>query len=176
MVVSNLAGSALSSNAVLTVLAPPSIISQPTNQTVYVGGTASFGVTASGTPPLSYHWSLNQSNLLGATNVTLVLTNVRPNLAGNYAVLVANAVSSTLSSNAVLTVNLPPALGVTQSGGFILMFWPISAQGFVLEVSPSLSPANWVPVSSPPIQIGDEYLESIQITGTNQFYRLQFTE
>ena len=60
VVVSNPAGSALSSNATLTVLAPPAIISQPTNQMVYIGSTASFGVTASGTPPLSYQWSLNQ--------------------------------------------------------------------------------------------------------------------
>jgi hypothetical protein len=176
VVVSNLAGSVLSSNATLTVLAPPSIITQPTNQTAYVGGTASFGVTASGTPPLSYQWSLNQSNLLGATNITLVLTNVQPNQAGNYAVLVANSVSYILSSNAVLMVNSPPVLGVTQSGSYILMFWMVGSPGFVLETSSSLSPANWVPVPNPPIQIGSEYLESIQMTGTNQFFRLQLGE
>ncbi len=88
---------------------------------------------------------------------------------------VINPVNSILSSNAVLAVNPPPALGVTQSGGFVLMFWPISDSGFVLETSSSLSPANWVPVPNPPIQLGNEYLESIQMTGTNQFYRLRFT-
>ena len=33
---------------------PPAIITQPTNQTVTVGGIATFNVTASGTPPLRY--------------------------------------------------------------------------------------------------------------------------
>ena len=36
--------------------AAPQIITQPTNQTVFVGQTASFSVLASGTPPLSYQW------------------------------------------------------------------------------------------------------------------------
>ncbi|HKW28175.1 MAG TPA: immunoglobulin domain-containing protein, partial [Verrucomicrobiae bacterium] len=173
VVVSNLAGSARSSNATLTVLAPVTIITQPTNQTVYVGSTASFGVNASGALPFGYQWNFNQTNIANATNATLVLTNAQLNQAGNYAVLVTNVVNSILSSNAVLTVNPPPVLGVTQSGGFVLMFWPVSAPGFVLETSSSLSPANWSPVPNPPIQIGGEYLQSIQMTGTNQFYRLQ---
>jgi len=55
------------------------------------------------------------------------------------------------------------------------MFWPVSAPGFVLESTFTLAPADWVPVPNPPIQIGSEYLESVQMTGTNQFYRLRFT-
>jgi subtilase family serine protease len=175
VVVSNLVGSTLSSNATLTVLAPPTIITQPTNLMVYVGGTASFSVTAIGTPPLSYQWNFNTTNIANATNAILVLTNVQLNQAGAYAVLVSNLVNSILSSNAVLTVNPPPTLGVAPSGNFLLMFWPVSAPGFVLEASPSLSPANWVPVPNPPIQIGSEYLESIEISGSNCFYRLRFS-
>ena len=38
---------------------PPVIIIQPTNQMAGVGETASFSVTAGGTPPLSYQWSFN---------------------------------------------------------------------------------------------------------------------
>ena len=176
VVVSNLANAVLSSNATLTVLIPAAIITQPTNQTVYVGSTASFSITASGTLPLSYKWNFNQTNLLaGKTNLSLVLTNVQLNQAGSYAVMVSNLVNSVPSSNAVLTVNSPPALGTAQSGGFLLMFWPANAPGFVLESTFSLALADWVPVSNPPIQIGSEYLESIQMTGTNQFYRLRFT-
>jgi hypothetical protein len=168
--------SVLSSNATLTVLAPPAITTQPTNQNVYVGANASFSVTAIGSPPLSYQWNFNQTNIIASvTNATLLLTNVQPNQAGNYTVLVANPVNSILSSNAVLTVNPLPALGVTQSGSFLLIFWPVSAPGFVLKTSPSLSPANWIQVSNPPIQIGSEYLESIEMSGSNCFYRLQLS-
>ncbi len=172
VVVSNLADAVLSSNAILTVLTPPTITAQPTNQTVYVGNTASFSVAASGTPPLNYQWNFNTTNLMGATNATLTLTNVQPNQAGDYAVLVANSIDSVLSSNAVLTVNPLPALGVVPSGNSLLIFWPTSTPGFVLEVSPSLAPADWIPVPDSPVQLGGIYLESIQMTNSISFYRL----
>jgi len=84
----------------------PLITSQPTNQTVAAGGTANFSVTAGGATPLSYQWNFNGTNILGATNTTLTLTNVQFNQAGNYAVLVTNSYGSVLSSNAMLTVTL----------------------------------------------------------------------
>jgi uncharacterized delta-60 repeat protein len=107
VLVTNICGSALSSNAILTVATAPYIITQPTNQTVTAGGTANFNVTAGGTPPLSYQWNFNGANIAGATNASLTLTNVQFYQAGNYAVLVTNLYGSVLSSNAVLTVNLP---------------------------------------------------------------------
>ena len=122
VLVSNLISSVLSSNATLTVQTPAAITTQPTNQTVYIGGTANFGVTASGTLSLSYQWNFNQTNIVNATNATLVLTSVQLNQAGNYTVLVSNPVNSILSSNAVLTIIPPPVLGATQSGNFLLMF------------------------------------------------------
>ena len=87
--------------------AAPAIISQPTNQTVNAGDTTIFSVTANGAVPLSYQWSLNTTNLPGATNATLTLTNVQPIQAGNYTVLVTNLLGMATSSNAVLTVNIP---------------------------------------------------------------------
>ena len=87
-------------------LSAPVITSQPTNQTVTVGGTSTFSITASGAAPLSYQWNFNGTNLSGATNTSLTLTNVQWNQAGNYAVLVTNLYGSILSSNAVLTVTL----------------------------------------------------------------------
>ena len=74
-----------------------------------MGGTANFSVTASGALPLSYSWNFNGTNIAGATNTSLTLTNVQLNQAGNYAVLVTNVYGSVLSSNAILTVNLPPS-------------------------------------------------------------------
>ena len=112
VLVTNAFGSILSSNAVLTVVAlPPTILVQPTNQTVFVNGTATFGVTATGSLPLSYQWNFNGTNLNWATNSSLTLTNVQLNQAGNYAVQVVNAFGSTNSTDAVLTVvALPPTI------------------------------------------------------------------
>ncbi len=115
VMVTNLLGSMTSSNAVLTVLAiPPAIVSQPTNQTIYVGDTASFSVMANGALPLSYQWNFNGANIIGETNTTLTLTNVQVSQAGNYTVLVSNFYGTILSSNAVLTVLVVPPAIVSQ--------------------------------------------------------------
>ncbi|MGP8055077.1 MAG: FG-GAP-like repeat-containing protein, partial [Limisphaerales bacterium] len=248
----------------------PVITLQPTNQTVAVGGAASFSVTASGTLPLSYQWNFNGTNIAEATSTTLSLTNVQAGQAGIYAVLVANQYGSVLSSNAALAitpdhfawnqipsprfVNTPfpvviqaqdmtnglftnfnstailgttngvavtppvsgnfvqgvwtgsmtiaqtasnlvlraddglghfglaspinvinlPNLGMLRSGNIALFMWPVGYSGFVLETSGSLSPPVWMLVPYKPIQIGDQYLLPLDMTGTNGFYRLQF--
>jgi len=112
VLLTNAFGSTTSSSAILTVYGlPPAIISQPTNQTVEGGSTATFAVVAGGTHPLSYQWSCNGTHLTGATNASLVLTNVQRSQAGTYAVLVTNAFGSTTSSSAILTVyGLLPAI------------------------------------------------------------------
>ncbi len=122
VMVTNALGSALSSNALLTVFGvPPLIASQPTNKTVVVGNIAVFGVTASGSPVFNYQWKFQGTNLTGATNASLSLTNVQFSQAGNYSVQVTNAFGSVLSSNAVLTViGLPPAI-VTQPTNLIAL-------------------------------------------------------
>jgi len=104
VLVTNAFGSILSSNASLTVLTPPVILVQPTNQIVVAGGTAVFSIEAGGTAPLSYQWSFNGANIGGATNTSLTLSSVQLIQAGTYAVLVTNLFGSILSSNAALTV------------------------------------------------------------------------
>jgi hypothetical protein len=227
-------------------------------------------VTANGTEPLSYQWNFNGTNIDGAANTTLTLTNVQASQAGNYAVLVTNAYGSVLSSNAMLTVtvdhftwnpipslrfvNTPfavtiqaqdltnglftnftgtailgttngiainppvssnfvqgvwtgsvtiaqpasnlvlqaddglghfglanpinvislPQLGMLRSNSVAYFMWPVGYSGFVLETSYNLSPGTWIVVPYAPIQIGDQYLLPLSMTGTNGFYRLRF--
>ena len=57
-----------------------------------------------GTSPLSYQWKFNNTNILNATNDTLVFNSVQASNTGLYSVSVTNAFGSTNSSNAVLTV------------------------------------------------------------------------
>jgi hypothetical protein len=249
---------------------PPSITTQPNNQTVNAGTTATLVVSATGTQPLNYQWNFNGTNIAGATNTSLILTNVQIGQAGNYTVLVTNLFGSVLSSNAILVVTLDhfawnpipsprfvntpfsvviraqdltnglftnftgtaildstngvavtppvsgnfvqgvwtgavmisqttsnlvlrandglghfglanpinvislPRLGMLRSGNIALYMWPVGYSGFVLETSGSLSPATWVVVPYSPIQIGDQYLLPLDMTGTNGFYRLWF--
>src|ERR1041385_6386712 len=107
VVITNSWGTATSAMASLTVLIPPSVTTQPQDQAVVVGQSASFSVEASGTTPLSYRWRLNGSAISGATNATLALSNVQSNQAGSYSVVVSNAAGSVTSSVATLTVNVP---------------------------------------------------------------------
>ncbi|MDD5139086.1 MAG: FG-GAP-like repeat-containing protein [Verrucomicrobiales bacterium] len=106
----------------------PSITSQPTNQTVTVGGVANFNVTATGTAPLIYQWKFNGTNIIGATNDTLTLSNVQLADAGIYSVQVENAVDSALSSNAVLTVAVPSC---TSAPSGLVSWW--RAEGNALD-------------------------------------------
>ena len=117
VVVTNSAGTATSNNATLTVNAgsvAPSITSQPANQTVTAGQTASFSVTASGTAPLTYQWKKNGTTITGATasSYTTPATTTADN-GSTFSVVVTNSTSSATSNNATLTVtaaNVAPAI------------------------------------------------------------------
>jgi hypothetical protein len=73
-------------------------------------------VVAIGSGPLTYQWILNGGKLLGATNSALVVTNIHPSQAGNYAVKVTSPYGSITSSNAVVMVNTLNVLIYTYSG------------------------------------------------------------
>ena len=55
----------------------PIVQEQPMSQNSYFGWDVSLSVDAVGAPPLSYQWIFNGTNISGATNASLVLTNVR---------------------------------------------------------------------------------------------------
>jgi hypothetical protein len=84
----------------------PQIWSQPLPnfQKVAEGSTVNISATAIGTPPLFYQWQQNGTNLPGATNATLTLSNVILAQSGTYALTVSNAINVTTSSNATLQV------------------------------------------------------------------------
>ncbi len=83
---------------------PPAITSQSPNQTATNGASVAFSVSASGTPPLSYQWQFNGTNLPGAVSSNLTLTGVTFAQAGFYAAVVTNAAGSTLSDTVALSV------------------------------------------------------------------------
>ena len=114
-VVTNPYGTATSQIAIITVQSPPSIfdLGQPQPQTVIQGNTATFNVSATGDLPFTYQWRLNGTNIPGATANPLVLTGVQTNQAGQYSVVVSNPFGSATSSNALLTVRVPPFI-ITQ--------------------------------------------------------------
>ena len=116
----------------------PFIVTQPTNQAVALGSTATFTVVAGGTAPLSYRWRFNGTNIAGATNTTLAFVNVQPTNAGTYSVMVTNAYGSVTSSNAVLTVLTQPPSIITQPTNLTMTLTSNATFNVVAAGSPQL--------------------------------------
>ena len=81
--------------------AGPVLTQQPANVTASYGGTATFSVSATGTPPLGYTWYDQNNNVVG-TNSSLVINNATQD--NSYYATVANSYGSTTSAPAMLTV------------------------------------------------------------------------
>jgi sugar lactone lactonase YvrE len=99
---------------------PPVITMQPQSQTVAVGSSVQFTVTAGGVPAPTFQWYVNGSLFRGATTNTLSFSNARNSDTGEYTVVVTNAMGSVTSAKATLTVNAanpPPATSTSGGGG-----------------------------------------------------------
>lgn len=88
----------------------PTITTQPANQTVTAGQTATFTVAAGGTAPLSYQWQENGANIVGAisANYTTPATTTADNSL-TFRAVVSNTAGTVTSAAATLTVNSAPA-------------------------------------------------------------------
>ncbi len=93
------------SSSIVKSAAAPSITTQPSNQAVSVGLTATFSVAASGTTPLTYQWQKGTTPIAGATaaSYTTAATTSSDN-GSQFEVVVSNSVGSITSNAATLTV------------------------------------------------------------------------
>ncbi len=102
-------------------LATPSV--SPTNA-VYAGNELTFSVFAAGPPPPNYYqWITNGVPIPGATNATLVLSNVVVSQSGSYAVMAGNSAGT----------NTSPAVSVT--------VYPAHAPIFTMQPTPAAAQA-----------------------------------
>ncbi|MCX6552400.1 MAG: hypothetical protein NTY02_15585, partial [Acidobacteria bacterium] len=127
---------------------PNPTISDPANQTVAVGRTATFTVTPGGTPAPTVQWQVspgggtawtdltNSAPHSGVTTPTLTVTNVTAGLNGNrYRARATNSAGTATSNAATLTVGtaLPPGapsgLTASASGSNVSLAWTAPATG-----------------------------------------------
>jgi len=85
----------------------PTIISNPSAQSVVQGSKVIFSVTATGSATLSYQWYKNNLAISGATLSSYSINSTSQSDAGNYSVMVSNYAGSVNSSIATLTVSNP---------------------------------------------------------------------
>jgi len=85
--------------------AAPSITAQPADQTVIIGRTATFTVTAAGTAPLTFQWQKGGAPIAGATASSYTSPAAAQTDDGStFLVVVSNAVGSMTSAAAKLKV------------------------------------------------------------------------
>jgi len=84
----------------------PFLAERPLSRTVVMRTGTCFRVQATGTLPLHYQWQHNGVDITGANGHRLFLTNLQPQQAGEYRVVVSNAYGQVASESA--TLNLVP--------------------------------------------------------------------
>ncbi len=95
--------------------AAPVVTTPPVAQTVTVGGSVTFSVTASGSPAPTYQWRKDGVAISGATSASYTIAHPTTADAGSYDVVVTNGSGSVTSAAAMLTVN-PGSGSVALSG------------------------------------------------------------
>ncbi len=99
----------------LTVNTAPVVTTNPANQSVSAGDTATFTAADSGTPSPNVQWQVSTdggvtfTNVAGATSVTLTVSGTTIAMSGyEYQAVFTNSCGSATSTSATLTVNNPP--------------------------------------------------------------------
>lgn len=118
---------------------PPTITAQPQSRTDLAGTTAKFSVSVSGTPPFSYQWRKNTTNLADANNIvgsstpTLSIANVSSTDTATYDVVVTGVGSATSD---------PATLSLLVYSNNLILYEPFAYDNIGSPVT-SNTPANW---------------------------------
>ncbi len=116
VVISNYASKVTSGKAVVIPVVAPVITTQPLGKGLALGSNYTLSAAASG-PYLHYFWSRigtnSLTNAVGGDTNKLTISGAQYTNAGTYTVLVSNLTGSVTSSNANISVQVPPAI-VTQ--------------------------------------------------------------
>lgn len=128
----------------------PTITVHPQSQWGIIDSNATFTVSASGLPAPFYQWRFNATNIAGATNASLFLSNLQGTNLGQYSVLVTNIAGAQTSSNALLSLVAgdPPTV---QLAGVLDGFLQLDCSGqigasYALETSTNL--VDWTTVTN----------------------------
>ena len=138
LIASNIAG-AVTNCMTLTVATNnvPPTITGPTDQIAIQGSNATFTINVSGLPTPTIQWRENGTNITGATGSSLILTNVQYAHDGFlYSAVASNSAGTATSSNATLTVYVPPSISAQPQSIVVT-----SGQSAAFSVSASGVPA-----------------------------------
>ncbi|MEK7781905.1 MAG: hypothetical protein AAB370_10445, partial [Verrucomicrobiota bacterium] len=104
-------------NLALSHQAGVPLVGTTLTRSTMLGQTAYLVANGQSSGAAQYQWQLNGQNLLGATNAALILPNLNWTNAGNYQVIISNALGVKVGSPAALTVVRTPLVFET-NGNF----------------------------------------------------------
>ncbi len=105
VVVTDTNGSITSNEVTVTVYQNINITKQPTDFTVVEGTAKSLTVEVEGEGTLSYQWYKNDAVLTGKTDATLAFSSIAMSDAGEYKVMIADAIGTVTSNTVTVTVH-----------------------------------------------------------------------
>jgi N-acetylneuraminic acid mutarotase len=159
--------SATNSRPSYRVVPAPVFTVQPTNTTASTGGTAVFTAIVSGTPPFSYQWTFNGTNIAGATNISLTITNVSSANVGTYALTIINGAHTVTSAAATLTTV------DSEKVAFLILIGSLGADYSLQSASVLGGDTDWTTLTNITLTSAvSTYIDLSSATNPQQFYRL----
>lgn len=161
----------------------PIIVAQPTNQHVGPCTGAQFVVAPTGTPPFSFQWRKNGSEIPGATNAVLSLTSPSETDQGSYEVVVTGDFGAEVSTSASLVIEPPsrnpPVMFLNSDTGeeasYRFSFAIAGTCGQTVVVESSTNLVDWYPVQTN--RLGNGPLNySQKRTAYSRFFRTRLLE
>lgn len=139
-VFTNGSGSDTSAAATLTVYFGPTVATNPTNQTVNAGSTATFTASANGNPTPTVQWQVSTNNggtytnIPSATSTTLSFTATAADNGNRYRAVFTNANGTAATTGALLTAIVSTTTAISSSTLTPLMNEPVT---LTAQVTPS---------------------------------------
>jgi hypothetical protein len=157
---------------------PPQLVSsvlQPALQFVLAQGSYPFNTN-------TFQLLLDGANVASKSTVTTTTNGIMityaystlPAGTNTVELIVSDKNSPPMTIDAAYSlVTLPPtALSISLSAGMVVISWPVSATGFVLQET-SAMPGGWTNSAAPVTVQGSQNVVDISPTGKSKFYRLE---
>lgn len=175
-------GNVWGANFTLTpVLGPPTITTQPANQSIVVGQNATFSVAATSQSPLYYQWQtqptsgspawVNLSDGAGYSgSATANLTVIDPPLTNNgepFQCIVSNSSGAVISSPATLNVSAPPYLTISTLAGTPGVTGSTDAMNAAIEFDDPMGIAVDANTNVYVADLDNDVIRQLHLSGTN---------
>jgi hypothetical protein len=122
----------------------------------------------------TFSFDITSLGLAAGDQVTITADYTTAPTGTNAAVTLTSAFSEPVSlSQGALS---SPTLTASRSGNNLVISFPASASGYVLQSSDTIAPANWIDVTPQPTTVpsGNQKTMTVPIGSGNRFYRLMF--